>query len=62
MIYKNFFRTIVQIDAFFSPNFTWNDKISKTLHRFWIFIEDLKQNTILHYEQLIFEKKQVCFY
>lgn len=52
-------RTIVQIDAFFSPNFTWNDKISKTLHRFWIFIEDLKQNTILHYEQLIFEKKQV---
>lgn len=52
-------RSIVQIEAYFLPNFIWNDKLLQATHKFWIFVEDIHQNLILHYEEMIITKKKV---
>lgn len=56
-----FFRTIIQINAVITPNFTWHDRIygSAGVQRFWVLIEDTDENLILHYESLVFPKKKV---
>lgn len=60
MLLKMFiFSTIIQIQAQLTPSFVWNDHFLGSTQRFWIFIEDLDENIIMHYEQLMLKKKQV---
>ncbi|KAH7693152.1 Type III restriction enzymeres subunit family protein, partial [Aphelenchoides avenae] len=60
-IIKPITATIIQIEATVTPIFYWNDRVlgAGGLQRFWVFIEDLDDNMILHYEQLLLPKKKV---
>uniref|UniRef100_A0A7E4USK6 MIF4G domain-containing protein n=1 Tax=Panagrellus redivivus TaxID=6233 RepID=A0A7E4USK6_PANRE len=52
--------SIVQIESTVTPAFTWNDSFhGQGSARFWVFIEDLDDNILLHYEPLTVPKKKV---
>uniref|UniRef100_A0A914CEE6 Activating signal cointegrator 1 complex subunit 3 n=1 Tax=Acrobeloides nanus TaxID=290746 RepID=A0A914CEE6_9BILA len=53
--------TIIQINAVITPVFTWYDRVFGTggVLRFWVLIEDVDENMILHYEPLLLPRKKV---
>ncbi|MFH4974499.1 hypothetical protein AB6A40_001208 [Gnathostoma spinigerum] len=53
--------TILQISVQLTPGFRWNDRLlgSQGAQSFWLFVENLNENLILHYERLIVLKKKV---
>ncbi|VDK53455.1 unnamed protein product, partial [Anisakis simplex] len=55
--------TIIQITLSLTPGFTWNDHFlgSKGAQSFWVFIENINENMIIHFEKLIVNKKKVKF-
>uniref|UniRef100_A0A0N5AID2 U5 small nuclear ribonucleoprotein helicase n=1 Tax=Syphacia muris TaxID=451379 RepID=A0A0N5AID2_9BILA len=54
--------TIIQITVTVTPDFTWNDRfLGGMLQAFWIFVENLNENFILHYERLVLKMKTVKF-
>uniref|UniRef100_A0A0N4UZQ9 Activating signal cointegrator 1 complex subunit 3 n=1 Tax=Enterobius vermicularis TaxID=51028 RepID=A0A0N4UZQ9_ENTVE len=58
-IIKNLY-TIIQISVAVTPDFVWDDKLlGGGSQSFWIFVEDLNENLILHYERLTVNKKKV---
>ena len=40
----------IKVDLTIVPNFSWSDKYHGTSERFWLFIEDVNQDRLLHYE------------
>ena len=51
--------TIIQIQAEILGNFLWKDDFHGNSLRFWIFVEDLDEDLILHFEQVLVPKKKV---
>ncbi|KAI6206534.1 hypothetical protein M3Y94_00923100 [Aphelenchoides besseyi] len=53
--------TIIRIDAQIVPAFTWNDQFLGTgsTQRFWVIVEDMDTNTILHHEQINYNKRKL---
>ncbi|KAI6180712.1 hypothetical protein M3Y98_00750700 [Aphelenchoides besseyi] len=53
--------TIIRIDAQIVSAFTWNDQFlgAGSTQRFWLIIEDMDTNTILHHEQINYNRRKV---
>lgn len=52
-------RTVLEVSTVLLPSFTWNDRLlgSSGSQRFWLFFENLQDNTILYSQQLLVTKK-----
>ncbi|PAV79673.1 hypothetical protein WR25_24921 [Diploscapter pachys] len=53
--------TIVQVEAQLTPIFTWNDRVlgKGGAQAFWITIENIDENRIIHHERLSLSKKKI---
>uniref|UniRef100_A0A0K0FM75 U5 small nuclear ribonucleoprotein 200 kDa helicase n=1 Tax=Strongyloides venezuelensis TaxID=75913 RepID=A0A0K0FM75_STRVS len=53
--------SIIQINVILSPLFNWSDKLfgKDSSTQFWLFIENVNENRILHHELINFPKKKV---
>ena len=51
----------MQVEAQLTPTFTWNDRVlgKGGAQAFWITIENIDENRIIHHERLSLNKKKV---
>jgi pre-mRNA-splicing helicase BRR2 len=50
-------RAILRIDLTITPDFQWNSKVHGTAETFWVFIEDVDGETVLHHEYFILKQR-----
>ncbi|VDM95751.1 unnamed protein product, partial [Thelazia callipaeda] len=53
--------TIIQVSVTVTPDFQWYDNFHGPMNGlvFWIFVEDIDENFILHHDQVLLSKKKV---
>jgi len=50
-------RGILRVDLTLTPDFQWNAKVHGAAEGFWVFVEDVDQETILHHEFFILKQR-----
>uniref|UniRef100_A0A915CIG8 U5 small nuclear ribonucleoprotein 200 kDa helicase n=2 Tax=Parascaris univalens TaxID=6257 RepID=A0A915CIG8_PARUN len=55
--------TIIQISLTLLPAFIWNDQLlgARGTQSFWVFVEDINENFIIHFENFFINKRKVQF-
>ncbi|VDK81594.1 unnamed protein product [Litomosoides sigmodontis] len=53
--------TIIQVTATLTPDFIWHERFlgSAGVQVFWVFIEDINENMIIHYDQIVVNRNKV---
>uniref|UniRef100_A0AAF5PWB9 U5 small nuclear ribonucleoprotein 200 kDa helicase n=1 Tax=Wuchereria bancrofti TaxID=6293 RepID=A0AAF5PWB9_WUCBA len=53
--------TIIQVTVILTPDFIWNEHFlgSTGVQVFWIFVEDINENIIIHHDQIVVNKNKV---
>jgi len=50
-------RSILRVDLTITPDFQWNSKVHGSAETFWVFVEDVDGDTILHHEYFILKQR-----
>jgi pre-mRNA-splicing helicase BRR2 len=50
-------RAVLRIDLTITPDFQWNAKVHGTAETFWVFIEDVDGEQVLHHEYFILKQR-----
>uniref|UniRef100_A0A915PDR7 Activating signal cointegrator 1 complex subunit 3 n=1 Tax=Setaria digitata TaxID=48799 RepID=A0A915PDR7_9BILA len=53
--------TIVQVTVILTPDFIWHEHFlgSTGVQTFWVFVEDINENLIIHHDQVVVNRKKV---
>lgn len=49
-------RTILKVELTITPDFQWDDQIHGMAEPFWIFVEDVDSEILLHHEYFLLKK------
>ncbi|VDN16818.1 unnamed protein product, partial [Dibothriocephalus latus] len=50
-------RSVLRVELTLTPDFVWDEKTHGTVQAFWIFVEDVDGDTILHHEFFILKQR-----
>eukprot|EP00823_Brevimastigomonas_motovehiculus_P004473 TRINITY_DN2963_c0_g1_i1.p1 TRINITY_DN2963_c0_g1~~TRINITY_DN2963_c0_g1_i1.p1 ORF type:complete len:2225 (-),score=605.06 TRINITY_DN2963_c0_g1_i1:245-6919(-) len=50
-------RTVLRVELTLTPDFKWDEKVHGFTEPFWLIVEDIDGETILHYEYFVLKKK-----
>ncbi|OZC07839.1 Sec63 domain protein [Onchocerca flexuosa] len=53
--------TIIQVTVILTPDFIWHEKFlgSTGIQLFWVFVEDINENMIIHHDQIVVNRNKV---
>ena len=49
-------RSTLKVELTITPDFQWDEQVHGTAEGFWIFVEDVNGETILHHEFFLLKK------
>ncbi|CAH8533023.1 unnamed protein product [Heterobilharzia americana] len=50
-------RSALRVELTLTPDFIWDEKVHSTNQAFWIFVEDVDGNSVLHYEFFVLKQR-----
>lgn len=50
-------RSTLQVELTITPDFQWDEKVHGNSEAFWVFVEDVDSEVLLHHEYFLLKKK-----